>query len=235
LGALALVAALGMWRAVGAQAAPAAQYTKMAPTQQYLLERGAEIALARSAAPEAISRDAQVLVLGPHGYETAVPGRNGFVCMVERGWLAGFGSPVFWNPKIHGPDCLNRAAARSIVPIAEMKTKLVLEGKSEEEIVAAMRAAFASKTLPGLETGAMGYMMSKAAYLTNAGGNLSHLMVFLPLTDAGAWGAGTPSLPAAASPYWFSAGGARSQLQGLPPLMVFVVGVPTWSDGSRTN
>ena len=48
------------------------------------MEPSAEIALARSAAPESISRDAEVMVLGRHGYETAVQGKNGFVCMVER-------------------------------------------------------------------------------------------------------------------------------------------------------
>src|ERR1700744_3648997 len=56
-------------------------YPNMAPIEQYLMERNQEIALARSAAPEAISRDATVLVLGRHGYETAVEGKNGWVCM----------------------------------------------------------------------------------------------------------------------------------------------------------
>ena len=60
-------------------------YPNMAPLDQYLMEdREAEIALARSAAPESISRDAEILVLGRHGYETAVKGKNGFVCIVER-------------------------------------------------------------------------------------------------------------------------------------------------------
>ena len=39
-------------------------YPSMAPIEQYLMtDRNAEIALARSAAPEAISRDATILVL----------------------------------------------------------------------------------------------------------------------------------------------------------------------------
>ena len=46
-------------------------YPNMAPIEQYLMtDQGAEIALARSAAPESISRDAEVLVLGRHGFET---------------------------------------------------------------------------------------------------------------------------------------------------------------------
>src|SRR5215813_9399396 len=64
-------------------------YPNMAPLEQYLIpDRNAEIALAQSAAPESISRDAEVLVLTHHGYETAVKGKNGFVCIVERGWAA---------------------------------------------------------------------------------------------------------------------------------------------------
>ena len=61
-------------------------YPRMAPIEQYLMtNQNAEITLARSAAPEAISRDATILVLGRHGYETAVKGKNGFVGAVERG------------------------------------------------------------------------------------------------------------------------------------------------------
>src|SRR5467141_3685768 len=56
-----------------------APYPSMAPLDQYLMERKAEIALARSAAPESISQDAEVMVLGRHGYETVVKGKNGFV------------------------------------------------------------------------------------------------------------------------------------------------------------
>jgi len=52
-------------------------YPKMAPIEQYLMpDRAAEIALARSAAPESISSDATILVLGRQGYETAVEGKN---------------------------------------------------------------------------------------------------------------------------------------------------------------
>jgi hypothetical protein len=39
--------------------------------------------------PESISRDAEVMVLGRHGYEIAVKGKNGFVCIVQRSWTAG--------------------------------------------------------------------------------------------------------------------------------------------------
>jgi hypothetical protein len=86
------------WHAT-AQNATAATYPSMAPLDQYLMEdRNSEIALARSAAPESISRDAEVLVLGRHGYETAIRGKNGFVCIVQRSWTA----PI--DDQEDGPD-----------------------------------------------------------------------------------------------------------------------------------
>jgi hypothetical protein len=76
--------ALGAWWQARAQDAKA-PYPSMAPLDQYLMtDRNAEIALARSAAPEVISRDAKVMVLGPHGYETAIEGKNGLLSSRER-------------------------------------------------------------------------------------------------------------------------------------------------------
>ena len=63
---------------------PKAAYAKMAPLEDYLMDRDAEIALAKSAAPAPISNDATVLVLTKKGYQAAIEGKNGFVCMVER-------------------------------------------------------------------------------------------------------------------------------------------------------
>ena len=125
LGAFALVIVLGEYWQAQAQD-PKAPYASMAPLDQYLIaDRNAEIALARSAAPEAISRDADVLVLGRHGYETAVKGKNGFVCVVERGWMGPFNgddAANFWNPKIRGPICFNPPAVRSILPLTYERT-----------------------------------------------------------------------------------------------------------------
>jgi len=109
---LALLVVLGMVSQAMAQDA-ATTYTKMAPPDQYLMaDRDAEIALARSAAPDSISRDAEVLVLGRHGFETAVKGKNGFVCIVGRGWTSAPDSD-FSNPKVRVPMCVNAGAARS--------------------------------------------------------------------------------------------------------------------------
>ena len=128
---IALAVMLGAaWHATAQNAK--ALYPSMAPLDQYLMEdRGSEIALARSAAPESISRDAEVLVLGRHGYETAIQGKNGFVCIVQPSWTAPIDDPDFWNPKLRAPICFNAAAARSYLPRTIKKTDLILAGRTK--------------------------------------------------------------------------------------------------------
>lgn len=212
----------------------ATPYPEMAPVDQYLMaDRKAEIALARSAAPDTISRDATILVLGRKGYETAVEGKNGFVCVVGRSWTGPFDWPEFWNPKIRAADCLNPQAARSIVPIYELRAKMVMAGRSKAEMLSALKAAYANKQLPDLENGAMDYMMSKSSYLTDEGAhNMPHLMFDTLVKDASDWGSGAAGSPVMSSPYWFISPENQSQSKGLPPILVFLVAAPTWSDGT---
>jgi hypothetical protein len=160
-------------------------YPSMAPIDQYLMEnRGSEIALARSAAPESISRDAGVIVLGRHGYETAVQGKNGFVCMVERSWTAPIDDPGFWNPKLRAPICLNAAAARSYLPRTIKKTDSILAGRTKAQMMEAIVAAIDKKELPAMQSGAMCYMLSKQGYLSDRDGHWHpHLMFFVSQAD----------------------------------------------------
>jgi len=197
-------------------------YPSMAPLEQYLIEdRNAEIALARSAAPQSVSADADVLVLGRHGYETAIKGKNGFVCLVERSWTAPYGDPGFWNPKGRAPICLNAPAARTYLPRTIKKTELVLAGRSKAQVFEAIAAAVAKKELPALETGAMGYMLSKQGYLSDRDGHWHpHLMFFVPQTDAAAWGADLSGSPI------FSFDGSVEHMT------TFLVPVRRWSDGT---
>ena len=186
-----------------------------------------------TAAPSSISRDAKVLVLGSHGYETGVEGKNGFVCMVERAWMNPFDSPEFWNPKNRSPICLNPPAARTVLPITLMRTKLVLAGKSKEEVKESVKAAIEKKELPELEVGAMSYMMSKDAYLNDLGHhNMAHLMFYMP--DGTVWGANVidsanhvsetfPGSPIYLAPTY----------KGNPePMYMFVIFTGVWSDGT---
>ncbi len=214
-------------------AAESDPYPKMAPLGQYLMDKNAEVQLARSAAPDSISRDATILVLGRQGYETAVEGKNGFVCMVGRAWTAAFDWPEFWNPKVRAADCLNPQAARSMLPIVYLRSRMVMAGRSKAEILAALKAEFEKRQLPALESGAMDYMMSKSSYLTDQGGhNLPHLMFYTPLNDGKDWGSGAEGSPVMSSPYWFFSPEEQSQAKGLPPILVFLVPVADWSDGT---
>jgi len=227
----ALVIALGC--GVSNAAAQTDKYPRMAAIGQYLMEKNTEIQLARSDAPDSISRDATILVLGRQGYETAVEGKNGFVCMVERGWMAAFDWPEFWNPKVRAADCLNPQAARSILPIAFLRSRMVIAGRSKAEILSAIKAAFENRQLADLESGAMVYMMSKSAYLTDEDDhNVTHLMFFTAVMDAKDWGSGAAGSPVMSAPYWFFSSKEPSQMKGLPPILVFLVVVADWSDGT---
>jgi hypothetical protein len=221
VGSFALVVMLGAaWQAHAQDAKT--PYPAMAPLDQYLIaDPSAEIALARSAAPESISHDAEVMVLGRHGYEIAVKGTNGFVCLVERGWTAPIDDPNFWNPKLRGPLCLNAAAARTYLPFTIKKTEWVLAGQSKTQMFDNIKAALDKKELPMQEPGAMCYMLSKDQYLGDSGRHWHpHLMFFVPRTDAASWGADVPGSPI---------------LSGDDPqdsLMIFMVPVGKWSDGT---
>ena len=207
---------------------PAGAYPKMAPVEQYLIaDRNAEIALARSAAPPSISKDASVLVLTRRGYETAVEGTNGFVCFVDRSWSSNFDDPGFWNPRLRGPVCMNPAAARSALPLQKRQTELALSGLSREEILARMKDAVAKKELGPPEIGAMSYMMSKQQYLGDQNGHWHpHLMFYVPGdTNAAAWGANLPSSPV-------FGGGQDLPGGGRMPWTLFFVPIPQWSDGT---
>src|ERR1700746_1861457 len=138
----------------GQAQAPKTAYPSVAPIDQYLMtDRNAEIALARSAAPEAISGDAKILVLGRRGYETAVEGKTGFVCVVERGWMSPSDAPEFWNPKIRAPICFNPQAARSVLPTTLKRTEMALAGRTKAEIIEGNKTAFDKGELPPLEAG----------------------------------------------------------------------------------
>lgn len=188
----------------------------MAPVQQYRMDRAVEIALAKSAAPAAISDSADVLVMGSTAYETAVKGTNGFVCVVERGWATDFGSPDFFNPKVRSPFCYNALGARSVLSDYLARTRQVLAGMTEAKMEAARPPL-------KLENGSMAYMFSKEGYLGDdvKGPWHPHVMVFMPHMSASSLGANAQYSQTVVND------GPRSRVT------VFVIPVQKWSDGSE--
>jgi len=206
-----------------AQQGKAPPYPRMAPVEQYLIANThEEIALARSAAPPSISAAAAVLVLGRHGYETAVKGSNGFVCFVERSWTAGFDDGEFWNPRVRAPNCFNPPAVRSVLAQYLERTNWVLAGIGRAQLIERNRLAMASHHFKVAEAGSFSFMLSKQGYLNDEAGGpwAPHVMFFLPHGEARAWGAGLEGSPV------LGADGGKDE-----PTVLFIP-VRRWSDGS---
>ena len=207
----------------GAQDGKRTSFSSMAPVEQYrMASRSEEIALARSAAPASISRDADVLVLGDRGYESAVKGKNGFVCLVERSWFSFFSDPSFWNPRLRGPDCLNAGAASSVLAVNLERTQWALAGLSKTEMLARTKTSAVARQAPA--PGSLGYMMSKQGHLSDVDGHWQpHLMFFQSHTAPSAWGANLPGSPVMGA-------------EGDPDeITIFYVPVGKWSDGTTAS
>jgi hypothetical protein len=221
-GAVALALSFGGTSVACAQPAKS-PYPAMAPVEQYLAKSPAdEVALARTAAPPSVSADADVLVLGSRGYETAVKGKNGFVCFVQRSWAAGFEDPGFWNPKVSSPNCFNPAAARTELPQYLKRTEWVLAGATREQLIEKTRASVADHTFLRPEPGAFSFMLSKRGYVSDesAGPWLPHVMLFVPHGQAALWGAGLEGSPIL--------GQEGTDIEST----VLFIPVRRWSDGS---
>jgi hypothetical protein len=217
------VVALVVGTGFAAQACAQGLYASMAPMDQYrVASRAEEISLAKSGAPASISDDAEIMVLGARGYETAVKGSNGFTCIVDRSWGSDLRHVEFWNSKIRSPTCFNAAAARSVLPALLLRTEWVLAGASRDEIETRTKAAMAAGEIRPPEAGAMCYMMSKSAYLSDeVGGHWQpHVMFYVPRVEAAAWGANLKG-----SPFF----GGPNQIG---PMSVFLIPADTWSDGA---
>jgi len=222
-GVCAPVLVLGTIGLAGAQVGKKDVFPGMAPVEQYrIADRSEEIAVARSAAPASISSDAEVLVLGDRGYETAVKGKNGFVCLVGRSWFASFEDAEFWNPRNRSPICLNAAAASSVLPVDLEKTQWALAGASKADMIARSKSSASAHQAPA--PGSMGYMMSKQGHLNDAAGHWHpHLMFYQPHTPVSDWGANL-----AGSPVLGQEGGPNETT-------VYFVPLGRWSDGTPVS
>jgi hypothetical protein len=226
-------AALTGATAAHAAAHAAAPHPSMAPIDAYLMDRTQEIALAKSAAPASVSKNATVWVFTPTGYETAITGTNGFVCWVARAFVGAFDAPERWNPKIRAADCENPQAARTVLPYGKLITAMILAGHTDAEIIDRIKTVARTKEIPPLESGALSYMMSKSSYLTDQGDHdMPHVMFFVAVKNPADWGANAPDTPFIGGNYWFFTPGHEAERAALPPLAVFLTGVASWSDGT---
>jgi len=171
--------------AVGAQSAGAGY----PPLDQYLMPRAAEMALAATAAPAAISDHATIKILTRAGYEVARQGDNGAVCVVMRGFSAPTYTPaqfrgLVYDPTVHAPICFTAPAVRTVLPYYELRTRLALEGLGPDQIQQRVEAAYARGELPRRDGVSFAYMWSGHQQL---GPGIDawhpHMMVFAPYYD----------------------------------------------------
>jgi hypothetical protein len=167
--------------------AVAAQSDRITDPTPYLMEPGAEIALARSAAPPAISDSASVWVLEPGGFTSAVKGSNGFVCYVARSMASsprrGDGTLVqgFFNPAIRAPHCMSSEAVRSVGAWHALMTRLALSGFTQAAVDSTVRVALTSGALTPPRSFAIAYMWSPHQHLgANVGAWKPHMMIYAP-------------------------------------------------------
>ena len=163
-----------------------AQEMKYPPLSEYMMPQDAEVALAKSAAPQNISDRATIKVLTTSGYQVVHQGDNGFVCMGMRGFT---GAPTFtpaqlrglvYDSKTRAPICFDPQAAKTVIPYYELRTKLGLEGKTPDQITECVQAAYAKGEIPKRDSVSFAYMWSADQVLGPVGHWHRHMMVYLP-------------------------------------------------------
>ena len=165
------------------------QSPKYPPLSEYMMARDAEIALAKSAAPDNISRHATIKVLTASGFQAVHNGDNGFVCMVMRGWSAPTYTPaqfrdLVYDAKVTAPICFNPEASRTVLPYYELRSNLGMQGKTPDQIVEGVQAAYAKGELPKRDSVSFAYMWSADQNLGSGIGHWHpHMMVFTPYHD----------------------------------------------------
>lgn len=144
-----------------------------------LLPEKEEVVLALSAAPEHLRAAAAVYVLTEAGYEMAREGSNGFTCIVYRDY-----------PQAQKPICWDAEGTETIVPRVLLEGELLMQGKSREEIVAAVRKGFEEGRFISPRRPGIAYMLSPhiKRYIARTGkmGTFPpHVMFYAPnLTNA---------------------------------------------------
>lgn len=157
-----------------------------------LLPRDREIALARSAAPPAVSDSATIYVLGASGWEIAVQGSNGVACHVNRSWVASL-----------EPQCYDAEAAVTILPMELRRTELLHQGRSLDAANRDIAEGLAAGRFRLPRRLAMSYMLSAAQQLIGDDGRPvgtwhPHVMIFFPYLTAAELGLGANQDPQAA-------------------------------------
>lgn len=147
------------------------------------LPEAEEIALARSAAPDAVSANATIWVLRDGAYQIAVEGEGANHCFVARSM-----------PLSLEPACYDEEGAATVLRWEFEYFRLRMSGASNEEREAALARAIGSGDIPLPRRPTMSYMMSSGQQLydpesgRSAGSWRPHIMLYVPYLTSEAIG-----------------------------------------------
>ena len=142
------------------------------------LARANEIALARTAAPAAISAKARVWVWQGDRYVVADSGQSAINCYVGRPWSTSL-----------EPHCFDEEAVRTIMPILMRKTELYATGKNDADVDREIASGLLTGKFKLPQRPAVTFMMSASQKLVtgdgqNVGAWEPHLMIYYPYLKA---------------------------------------------------
>lgn len=192
------------------------------PSPPRSLGEAAEIALALTAAPAEVSRDADVYVLRGTDFVKARAGTNGCACVVGRDSHEGSRYPI----------CFDREGARTLLFRELMEGSLRAKGKTEAEVQALVDAAYKTGELELSTKSSIAYMMSPQQVLFSSpnadgvrvGAWSPHIMLMLPGVAPEQLGLAHDSKVDVIQIH--DRGGTHAEL---------VVKVPKWSDGTSNS
>jgi hypothetical protein len=166
-----------------------AQEVSGPPGPRLLLEREAEIRLARSAAPATVSATARVWYFDQGRYVVADSGADGVECYVSRSW-----------PLSLEPHCFDPEGAATVMRLEMRGVELAHAGVAKEEASRQLARALADGQFRLPLRPAMSWMMSAQQVLygddgQRAGAWRPHLMIYIPFLTPELAGTGTNSDP----------------------------------------
>jgi hypothetical protein len=144
------------------------------PAYDFGLPREEKIKLAESAAPPEVSGKATVYLLERSGYVKVREGTNGFACFVDR-----------QSPLNLEPTCFDAEGSATTFATRVFAEEQRAQGKSEEEINAAIADGYKSGKFRAPRKPGIVYMLSTLGYLYSAQNNQlvhlpPHLMFYAP-------------------------------------------------------
>lgn len=176
--AMTLIAASACLVATSTPPRSLANYPQTTPTQRQmpvaLYPRDGEVALALSAAPEHLRRDAAVYVLEEHGYVKVRDSKNGFACIVNRD-----------HPRNQKPTCYDAEGVATILPKVLDVGEMLMKGMPMEAINKAVAEGFRSGKYIAPRRPGVAYMLSNGNrdYNPQTGGTdwfPPHIMFYAP-------------------------------------------------------